>query len=152
MIIPDKLLLVLTILTLLGILVAGGDLSVYSEIGTLGSWGNRLIGLIGLPLPFFLLWFVTRGQAMGFGDIKLMAWMGFSLGIVGGLEALLVAVWLGGLFGLVFLILRLVSRTPLIPSPRFKYLLQESHIPFGPFLALGYISNVLGFHFFGILF
>lgn len=152
MIIPDRLVLVLVILTLLGILFAGGSLPVYAEFATLGTWVNRIIALVGIPLPFFILWLVTKGQAMGFGDIKLMAWVGFSLGIVGGIEALLLAVWLGGLCGLVVLVLRGLSTTRLFTSPRLKYALQESHIPFGPFLALGYIANVLGLHFLGILF
>lgn len=152
MIIPDRLLLVLTALTLLGILLAGGSLPVHSEITALGSWGNRLIALVGLPLPFFILWLVTRGQAMGFGDIKFMAWMGLSLGIVGGIEALLTAVWLGGLFSVGVLVLRAAAQTSLITSPRLRHALKESHIPFGPFLTVGYMTNVLGLHFLGILF
>jgi len=151
MIIPDVLLLLLTALTLLGILISGWDVG-FTYQAVVGSFtGDRLIAMVGLPLPFFIMWLVTGGRAMGFGDIKMMAWMGLSLGLWGGVEALFIAVWLGGLFGLMVMLLRGCVRLGFITTPRFKARLRESAIPFGPFLALGFMLSLLGVHFLGIL-
>jgi len=152
MIIPDQILLVLTILTLVGILLTGGSMPIYGSLTGIASWSNRFIALVGIPFPFLVMWLVTKGRTMGFGDIKLMAWMGLSLGIVAGIESLLMAVWMGGLFSIIILTLRLLTKTSLITSPRLKHILHQSHIPFGPFLVIGYMTNVLGLHFLGILF
>lgn len=78
-----------------------------------------------LPLPFYLLWVLSRGRLMGFGDIKLMAGMGFFLGLSGGVSALMIAFWIGAIISIVLLALTHSRYT------------MKSEVPFGPFLVFG---------------
>lgn len=95
--------------------------------------GDISIGLTFLAgpltaLPLFLLWFLSNGRWMGFGDVKFALAMGWMLGIVGGLSAFVFAVWAGALVSLAVIgISRLVSRR--------SGLTMKSMIPFGPFLV-----------------
>lgn len=85
-----------------------------------------------VALPFFLLWAISKGRWMGFGDVKLALGMGWLLGLIGGLSALLFAFWMGGIVGICLLAL---SR---------KYSLH-SQIPFAPFLIIAtFIVGVCG--------
>ena len=100
---------------------------------------NLLAGII-ISLPFFLLWLVSRGAWMGFGDVKLALGIGFLLGIPSGIYAIVLAFWIGGLVGIILLSLSAISKKAvnnnqlLILGKRFTI---KSEIPFGPFLILG---------------
>lgn len=74
---------------------------------------------------FGLLWLVSRGRWMGFGDAKLALGIGWLLGLVKGILALLLSFWLGAAVG-IFLLFFLKD----------KYNIK-SKIAFGPFLILG---------------
>ncbi len=80
---------------------------------------------------FFLLWFVSRGRWMGFGDAKIALAGGWLLGFINGLVAIFSAFWIGAIFS-IFLLLFLPKTFTL-----------KSRIPFGPFLALGIIIAFL---------
>ena len=73
--------------------------------------------------PILLLWLVTKGRGMGFGDVKLAFTMGVLLGIKGGLMALYIAFVSGAVTGVILLI------------GKKKGL--KSKIAFGPFLVIG---------------
>ncbi len=100
-------------------------------LGLLFSLGTGLAGLteaaIGAAVGFFLLWAVGAGgtwlfkqEAMGGGDIKMMAMVGAFLGWRG----VLLTIFLGALLGsLIFVPLHLTGSRKLVP--------------FGIFLALG---------------
>lgn len=77
-----------------------------------------------VALPFFLLWFFSRGAWMGFGDVKLALGIGWLLGVSGGFAAVLLSFWIGGVFGLFLIGL---NRTYTI----------KSQVPFAPFLIAG---------------
>jgi leader peptidase (prepilin peptidase)/N-methyltransferase len=96
----------------------------------LGTWGPRLSalasGVVGAVSAAAILWLIGwlgakafRKEAMGFGDVKMMAAMGGCLG-AWALLSLVVAAFSGAAVGLA---VRLVSK--------------GRYIPFGPFLALG---------------
>ena len=72
---------------------------------------------------FFLLWLVTKGKSMGFGDVKLAFLLGLLLGYPKIIVALYSAFLTGAIFG-VILILK-GKRT------------LKSKIAFGPFLIVG---------------
>ncbi len=98
----------------------------------LGYWffvGNAaFIGfLAGLSffLFFFLLWLVSRGRWMGFGDSKIALAGGWVLGLENGLIAMIFSFWIGAILGIFLL---LFSK---------KNITLKSRIPFGPFLSLG---------------
>ena len=85
-----------------------------------------------VALPFFFLWLLSKGKAMGFGDVKLALGIGWLLGITGGFTAILLAFWVGGIFGLFLLAL----------THRYH---MKSQIPFAPFLIIGiFIVGVWG--------
>lgn len=77
----------------------------------------------GACLFFFLLVFMSKGRAMGMGDVKLAFLMGLILGWPNILVALFLAFMFGALVGLA-----------LIFSGRKKL---KSQVPFGPFLIAG---------------
>lgn len=86
--------------------------------------GQAVVEGLLVAAPFFLLWFLSKGRLMGFGDVKLALALGWLLGTTLALAGFLVAFWIGGICG-VFLLA--VSRTHKL----------RSEIPFAPFLILG---------------
>ncbi len=94
------------------------------------------IDLLAGPILFVFfasIWFVTQGKALGFGDSKLVASFGFLLGAAQAFSAVVLAFWIGAVFGLLAM---LVSRIyPLLSKG--KGLTMKSELPFAPFLVLG---------------
>lgn len=92
--------------------------------------------LLGMALAFaifFVLWFV-RSAGMGYGDVRLAAWLGFDLGYLGWPEYAL-GMYAGFLvFGVPGLLLALVRRD--------RSLLRKAY-PFGPFLLVGALLGIL---------
>lgn len=84
---------------------------------------SRIIGLFAVSGVFLIIGLVTGGRAMGGGDIKLMAAVGFVL----GWKAVIIALFLAAFFGVFFTIGRKI----------FCKTEMKGLIPFGPFLAMG---------------
>ncbi|MDP2650260.1 MAG: prepilin peptidase [bacterium] len=101
-----------------------------------------VVGGLAIAFPLWVLWAVSHGAWMGFGDIKLALGIGLMLGIYGGLQALLLAFVLGAVVGgaLMYvpgMLARVVQTAPLsIPRARFT---MKSEIPFAPFLLAGFL-------------
>jgi len=72
---------------------------------------------------FFLLWLISRGRWMGFGDVKLALFMGLFLSWPNILVALFFAFILGSVIGLILIALQKKK--------------MKSQMPFGPFLIAG---------------
>ena len=95
MIIPDQI--------SLGLLVLGLAISPWSPVGLGGALTGAVVGG-GLLLLVGFLWEKMRGvEAMGGGDVKLMAAAGAFLGIGGVLLIIFVGAFLGSLVGTVML-------------------------------------------------
>ncbi len=77
-----------------------------------------------VALPFFLLWYLSKGRLMGFGDVKLALGIGWLVGLSIGYGVFLIAFWTGGIVGLFLL------------ATTRKYAMK-SQVPFGPFLVVG---------------
>jgi prepilin signal peptidase PulO-like enzyme (type II secretory pathway) len=90
--------------------------------------GHFLAGPL-LALPILILWFLTHGKGMGFGDVKLLIPIGWILGLSKGFASLLIAFWIGALVGIV-----------LITFGNKKW---KSKISFGPFLIIGFFVALL---------
>jgi len=88
-----------------------------------GVLANHAAGFAVGGLFFWLIVFVTRGRAMGMGDVKLAAALGLLMGLPDILLVIFFAFLFGGVAG-VFTIL-LGKKT------------MKSMIPFGPFIVLG---------------
>lgn len=102
-----------------------------------------LAWLLAGPLiaaPFFIIWFISGGRWMGFGDVKLALGIGWFLGLVGGIYAILWSFWIGGAVAIVLLLSKNFLSTLPFKGALFselKGLTIKSEIPFGPFLVLG---------------
>jgi prepilin signal peptidase PulO-like enzyme (type II secretory pathway) len=60
-----------------------------------------LLGPCIVALPFFAIWLISRGRALGFGDVLLFLGVGAFFGVEQGLAVLLLSIWFGALIGLV---------------------------------------------------
>jgi len=72
---------------------------------------------------FFLIWLISRGRWLGFGDVKLALFMGLFLGWPNILMALFFAFISGAIIGLILIVLQKKK--------------MKSEVPFGPFLVAG---------------
>jgi leader peptidase (prepilin peptidase) / N-methyltransferase len=92
-----------------------------------------LFGLI-LFLPFFLIWYFSKGTWMGLGDGKVALSIGLLLPLQVSISAVILSFWIGSLYA-IFVIL----------SQKFslysfgKKLTIKSELPFIPFMFLGTI-------------
>ncbi|MDD4661831.1 MAG: prepilin peptidase [Candidatus Pacebacteria bacterium] len=94
----------------------------------------RVITAFAVFLFFFALYFFSEGKAMGFGDVKLVVFLGLLLGFPNILPALFIAFALGAIIGLLMM--------------AFKKRGMKSEIPFGPFLVFGtFVSLFFGQYF-----
>lgn len=116
-ILPDAVMYPFLLLTLLAIAVKATLFSGF-------SWEKAIVDGVWVGLPFFLLWWLSRGRAMGFGDVKLALGIGWLLGMALGFGAVILSFWIGAIFGL-FLIAVAHTHT------------MKSQVPFGPFLIIG---------------
>lgn len=115
-IIPDSLSLSLLILGLLVSFIPGQMTPLQAILGILAGGGSLyLIGLIGELL--------LKKEAMGGGDVKLMAAAGAFFGPVTVLLAIMFGALLGAFYGISIMVL--------------KKLNGSHQIPFGPFLGAG---------------
>lgn len=85
-----------------------------------------LVGSLSVALFFALLWLVSSGRWMGFGDAKLALGLGFLLGFPAVISAAFIAFWSGALIGIFLILLKKIKGI-------------KSEIPFAPFLVFGTI-------------
>ncbi|MES2214152.1 MAG: prepilin peptidase [Patescibacteria group bacterium] len=119
-ILPDELVYAAAIIALLLRFLIGGSVL---------DWLSGLI-LFGF---FALIWVLSRGRAMGFGDAKLAVSIGLLLGAPAGFSSLALAFWVGSV---VTLSAMLISRSSTLFRGA-KGLTMKSEIPFAPFLVIG---------------
>ena len=94
-------------------------------------WSHIVAGLIGL-LFFGLIFFITKGKGMGFGDVKLAGALGLLLGWPDTVLSFALSFMIGSVGGLLLMFLgRKKFRQP---------------IPFGPYLIAGvFVTMFFGF-------
>ncbi|HPO75438.1 MAG TPA: prepilin peptidase, partial [Candidatus Pacearchaeota archaeon] len=91
------------------------------HMGKLSNWYYPFFAGFGAALFFIFLILITKGKGMGFGDVKIVAFMGIFLSFPNILVALCLAFFTGALVGLILMVLH--KKT------------MKSEIPFGCFLA-----------------
>jgi leader peptidase (prepilin peptidase) / N-methyltransferase len=91
-----------------------------------------------LFLPFWVLWFFSRGRWMGLGDGKLALFIGWFLGLSLGMSAIMIGFWVGALFSGVVIAVQRIQKVCNV-SHRASLWSLKSEIPFGPFLILGVV-------------
>jgi leader peptidase (prepilin peptidase)/N-methyltransferase len=94
-----------------------------------GAFGSAAAGVLAAVGLLGALYWFSAGRAMGFGDVKLGALMGLMLGWPDTLVALLAAFIIGSMWS--------------IAAIALKKKTMKSHLPFGPFLAVGTIAVML---------
>lgn len=123
-VVPDRLSLLFALISLGGLFFFKGGAYLFSFPGYL----DLLAGPI-LFLPFFMLWFFSKGTLIGLGDGKLAVGMGWMLGLVGGASAMILSFWIGAVFSIFFMLVDSVFRQGKIGL--------KTEIPFAPFMIAG---------------
>ena len=101
-----------------------------------GMFGSHFLGGIFGFAALGAVSLLSRGRAMGMGDVKLAGAMGLVLGFPDIMFALALGFLLGGAFGIGYLVrLRGGAAAGM-----------KAMVPFGPFLALGFVAFVLFGH------
>jgi len=111
--IPDKVLFPAIIITLLYRLLLAGE----------GGIWNYILAALAASGFFLFLFLLSRGEWMGFGDVKLAILLGLLLGFPNILVGLFLAFLFGAIIGLGLLFLKKKG--------------LKSEIPFAPFLIIG---------------
>jgi prepilin signal peptidase PulO-like enzyme (type II secretory pathway) len=124
---------------------------------------NQLyLHIVGLPVEAFyytvaaalagslfllLLWKISKGTWVGFGDVKLIIPLGLSIGFASVFSMIVLSFWIGAIVGLAILG---IQKLKLRGKPHLHFMAKEltmkSAVPFAPFLILGYLAVL----FFGI--
>jgi len=84
---------------------------------------------IVVMIPILLIYLLTKGRGMGFGDVKIA----FNMGILLGIKSGLLALYFGFIFGAVYSIVLII----------LKKKKMKSKVAFGPFLILGILIIVV---------
>lgn len=101
------------------------------------SWQQLLAGVL-LPLPFLILWLISKGRWIGFGDIKFMIGIGWLLGLAQGGTAVIFSFWIGTLWIIgvyLFHVLKGLLSTRRLVQINLQRIIGKE-IPFAPFLIL----------------
>ena len=123
-IIPDSMQISLLLLGLIRLIFLGSFQQNTTAIIWLQYFGTAFIHGLIVMAPLFLIYILTKGRGMGFGDVKFSFITGLMLGLWPGLGALYIGFITGGIAG-----------AYLIISRKGK---PKSKIAFGPFLILGF--------------
>ena len=87
-----------------------------------GNFLPYLVSALGAFVFFLLIFLITRGQGMGFGDVKLVFFLGLLVGWPNILSVLFLAFFIGAVAGILAIFFRGKN--------------LKSQIPFGPFLII----------------
>ncbi len=87
---------------------------------------DHLLGALITALPLFLIWLISKGKAMGLGDVYLMLAAGLYLGVSRGVAALAIGIIIGAIAG------SILKKTG-----------GSSKCAFGPWLAIGILISAL---------
>lgn len=97
------------------------------------DWFDSLLGMIVAAAWFAILILVSRGKAVGSGDLFLSGALGLLVGLIGAITMLLTSYIIGALVILFMLATRKLKK------------LHHQRIAFGPFLVMGAIFALFGF-------
>jgi prepilin signal peptidase PulO-like enzyme (type II secretory pathway) len=120
-IIPDTAVFSIITITFLYNLIFNSQFLVY----------NSVLTAIVVSLSFLTIFALSKGRWMGFGDVKLVFFIGLFLGFPLTLVALFFSFLIGAIIGIILILLKKKG--------------LKSEVPFGPFLIIGtYIGLFLG--------
>jgi prepilin signal peptidase PulO-like enzyme (type II secretory pathway) len=100
-------------------------------------------GLIS-SLPFFLLWFFSKGRWIGFGDVRLAIPLGWLVGLKLVLPSIIFSYWIGGIFVIFsFLLIKVLTKFYSFKCLKRCLLNRKTELPFAPFLIAGFLTAFL---------
>ena len=134
-IIPDELTIAATVL------MAGWlGVNLWSDIITL----QTLLWTVGASFAgagfFFLLWFVSKGQWLGFGDVKLAVPLGLFVGPGAVFSFVVLSFWIGAIVSLIILGWQKWQRGQRRLHLSQETLTMKSAVPFAPFMIAGALA------------
>ncbi len=118
-IVPDEIIYPAILVSSIWYLVSSIFFNLYTKYYLL----NTFYSACGAAVVFATIFFISKGRWLGFGDVKLVFFMGLFLGWPNILAALFFAFMLGGIIGIG--LIALGKKT------------LKSQVPFGPFLVAG---------------
>ncbi len=86
-----------------------------------------LVAPFAIALPFFIIWVISKGKALGFGDVVLFFGVGAFFGLVEGIAVFLVSVWTGAFVGAVLYFMKDKDKR------------KNMAIPFVPFIVFAFL-------------
>jgi leader peptidase (prepilin peptidase)/N-methyltransferase len=102
-------------------------LGVVRLITDLPNWTDYVIGFFSISIPLLILYRITKGRAIGGGDIKLMA----SVGLVLGWQSTILSFILGCILG------------SLIHLIKMRIKDYDHQLAMGPYLSAGILISAL---------
>lgn len=112
-------------LIVLGLVDVGLRLSLQGDLTASTYAIHAILGACALGGFYWVLYEVSKGKWVGFGDVKL----GFFMGIVLGWQQALMVLFIANVIGLIVI----------LPALALGKLGMKSRLPFGPFLIAGFI-------------
>ena len=91
------------------------------------NWTNYIIGMVAIFIPLMLLYYASKGAAIGGGDVKLMA----SCGLLIGWKLIIVSFFMGCILGSIIHVIRI------------KVSNEDHMLAMGPYLSLGVFITML---------
>lgn len=130
-IIPDELTLALTVVVsgFVGYQWWSGQVTTLDIGWMVGATG-------GAVLFFYSLWAVSRGQWLGFGDVKLAVPLGLWVGTTGVFSFVVLSFWVGAALSVLILLIQRYRGQPRL-HPGQQTLTMKSAVPFAPFMIIG---------------
>ena len=83
-----------------------------------------------IALPFFLIWFFSKGRLFGFGDVKIILAIGWLLGLVSGIFAVVISFWIAAVCVALSWMVHIMRGNTMGGN------YMKLAIPFGPFLIV----------------
>jgi len=106
----------------------------YLIIWNLSGLSSHILSGLLLSFVFAILYVVSRGWWIGFGDVKLTFVIGLAFGYPFGFLAVIGAIWAGAILGIILMAIRQAT--------------GKTRLPFGSFLAGSGIILILYYHVF----
>lgn len=140
-IIPNQLSFAFGLLSFIALFFFGFQGELFTYLGfNIPDLLSIISGII-VPLPFALLWLISKGRWIGLGDPKLMIGMGFLFGLSKGFSSVFLSFWIGALFALSIAIINFIFKKGLLRSAKTSIMKEE--MPFAPFLILATLITII---------
>lgn len=140
-----EIFLVLAVIDLQQLLIPDGLLIILAVLAIVMRIASHPVNLLSAVAGggfFLMLWLVSRGKWIGFGDVKLGAVLGLLFGFPGTAVVIYGGIILGGLIGIVLLLSGKANRKTAVPLGTFLAVAAMAYIFFQPTI-LTFLSNHL---------